>query len=61
MVVSRGFEPRKTKSADLQSALVGHLSNSPNIAKHWSNTESRKLLEFEMELVKGLEPPTRGL
>lgn len=29
MVVGRGFEPRKTKSADLQSALVGHLSIPP--------------------------------
>ena len=31
MVVRRGFEPRKAKPADLQSALVGHLSISPNM------------------------------
>jgi hypothetical protein len=29
MVVGEGFEPSKTKSADLQSALVGHLSILP--------------------------------
>lgn len=37
MVVRRGFEPRKAKPADLQSALVGHLSISPfdeNLVKH---------------------------
>ncbi len=45
MVVRRGFEPRKTKSADLQSALVGHLSISPKnntVRKNWSNTETEK-------------------
>ena len=40
MVVRRGFEPRKAKPADLQSALVGHLSISP-FDEIWSNTVTK--------------------
>lgn len=56
VVVRRGFEPRKTKSADLQSALVGHLSISPN-SKNRSNTEAEySVKSLEWSWLRDLNP-----
>ena len=49
MVGRGGFEPPKSKTADLQSAPFGHSGTYPNIKLNATNG---------VELVDGLEPPT---
>ena len=46
MVVRRGFEPRKSETADLQSALVGHLSISPQKLSIKTGQTLKKLSKF---------------
>ena len=60
-----GFEPPKTKSADLQSAPVGRLGTDPQDCQS-RTAEARDASENQMkrngsrrvELVEGFEPPT---
>ena len=48
MVVGLGFEPRKSKTADLQSAPFGHFGTLPCVVKRKQYLKNELLCQREM-------------